>query len=115
MPRKKLSPGEHRRRGTFQPVRHGDEAALLGIDEDDPSTWFQHHSEAEQRLWRRYLESYIPGDRLPCYRFISWWLACEGAEYWRRQRGEPQNPLAKRHSAERLADLFKARKWRRRR
>ena len=118
MPRKKLSPDEHRRRGTFQPVRHGDQAALLGIDETDPETWFRHHSPAEQQLWKRYLASYIPGDRRACYHFISWWLTCETTAYWRAKRGDlgyPESPESKRHSAQRLADLFKATKWRRRR
>jgi hypothetical protein len=115
MGRKRLSADEHHRRGTFQPSRHGEKAALLGIDEADTSTWFRHHSPAEQHLWRQYLKAYIPGDRLPCYRFIAHWAACESVDYWRTQRGDPPpTAWARTTRAKTLADLFAATKGRRR-
>jgi hypothetical protein len=117
--RKRLPAEEHRRRGTFQPCRHGDEGLSdLGLDEADPTTWFIHFSPDEQRLWQQYLERYIPGDRLACYHFISWQAAHESAKYWRLKRGDlgyPEDPLVTAHNVARLADLFKATKWRRRR
>jgi hypothetical protein len=118
MPRKKLSADEHKRRGTFQPVRHGDQAALLGIDEDDPSTWFIHHTPREQWFWARYLEAYIPGARVPCYHYINWLSVVEASAYWRKQRGDlgyPESPEARAHSAAKLARLLAETQPRRRR
>ena len=114
--RKRLTVEEHRKRGTFQPCRHGEtDLSALGIDEADPTTWFTHFSPYEQRLWQRYLEAYIPGDRLACYHFIGWQAACESTEYWRRNRGDPpEAPEVTAYSAAKLADLFKRTKWRRR-
>jgi hypothetical protein len=86
------------------------------INEGDPATWFVHHPPHEQRLWARYLERYVPGDRLACYRFISWQWACESSAYWRAKRGQiwESSPEMEAHCAARLVDLFTATKWRRR-
>jgi hypothetical protein len=114
--RKKLTPAEHARRGTFQPSRHGESARSLGIDEADPTTWFRHHSPHAQALWSRYLAKYIPGNRLACYPFIAWLAAVEATEYWRQKRGDPPQAAAVRtYEAGKLADLFKRTQWRRRR
>jgi hypothetical protein len=115
--RKRLTAEQHRARGTFQPCRHGDKGlSELGLDEGDPTTWFIHFSPYEQHLWQQYLERYIPGDRLACYQFISWQAAHESAKYWRLKSGDkPEDPQVTAYNVARLADLFKATKWRRRR
>jgi hypothetical protein len=114
-----LTAEQHRARGTFQPCRHADSGLSgTGVIEDDPTTWFVNFSPYERRLWAEYLVRYIPGDRLASYRFISWQAACESAAYWVRKRGDlgfPELPTVRAASTARLADLFKATKWRRRR
>jgi len=116
-PRKSLE--ELKRSGTFRPSRHANRGVPgTNINESDPATWFVHCPPHEQRLWARYRERYIPGDRLACYRFISWQWACESSEYWRKKRGpiweSAQAPDHAARCAARLADLFAATKWRRR-
>jgi hypothetical protein len=115
--RKRLTAEEHHRRGTYQPVRHGDERASgMGVDPEAPETWLVNFSPEEQRLGRLYLENYAPGHRLAFYRFIAWQAACEASDYWRARRGDPPPaPEIAAHNAAHLADLFRATKWRRRR
>ena len=94
---KALSAAEHQRRGTWRRDCHGrfTSAAMDGettapvMNPDDPETWFVHHRPYEQHLWRRYLESYVPGDRLACYQFIDHQAACESTDYWRLKHGGP--------------------------
>ena len=112
--RKRLPVEEHRRRGTFQPVRHAVKRRLdTGFSEKRPSTWFVDWPPYEQRLWQEFLLRYVPGDRLACYHFISWQAACEVAAYWARP-GDPRRIGGNGVGAARLADLFKATRWRRR-
>ena len=71
-------------------------------------------SSYEQRLWRENVARYRPGNRLACYQFISWHAACESAAYWAQHGDPPPDPAVTAYGAARLADLFKATKWRRR-